>query len=299
MVKKFKDQFKKKLVHKKHDVEIDLDNLAPRKKKSLGQHFLRNALIVDKMLESVDFDGKPVFEIGCGDGFLTKSILAVKPGCSKLFSVEYDKEWYDFVAASVIDSRLCLIHENILHFKFDTLGVSDKMVLLANLPYNISFPIMYLLVENKDRFSEGVFMVQEEVAQKLVATSGRDMGAVSLLMQHHFEFRLLDKVLPSSFSPPPKVLSRTVYFRTKFNLLDIEAEDGDLFWLFVKSCFHHPRQTLKNNFKKHPHLSLWIEHFDELLLSKRAQQMVINDFVGLWKSAKEKGLRFYSNIKID
>lgn len=259
----------------------------PQKKKHLGQHFLRDADVVEKMISAVKIESRAILEIGCGDGFLTQAILESNPCCKTLISVEFDRDWFDFVNKKLKDPRLILIHDNVLDIDFSSLQVTFPMVLLANLPYNISFPILYKLVENKHLFSEGVFMVQEEVAQRLVAVSGRDKGSISLFMQHHFDFRLLDKIHPSAFLPPPKVFSRTVYFKPKTDSLGLEQKDVVAFWDFVKHCFHHPRQTLGNNLKKANFGASVIERLDKSELSARAQQLKLEQFLEIWRKLQQ------------
>jgi 16S rRNA (adenine1518-N6/adenine1519-N6)-dimethyltransferase len=262
--------------HNRHDDYIEG---MPRKKKSLGQHFLRKPSIVDRMIHSVVISPETsVVEIGCGDGFLTKAILQQSP-CKNLFVFEIDPEWAAYVKNSVHDARLAIKLSNILEVDWQAeLAAQKPLVLLANLPYQITFPIMYKLIENKNLFAEGVVMVQEEVAQKIVASSGKGYNPTSLLLQYHFEFKLLDKVGPESFSPPPKVDSRTLYFKPKNNLEEIPSEDE--FWKFLRICFRQPRRNLGNNLKT--------AHYDTAtfsadLLKKRAQELSFNDFLAIWK----------------
>ena len=121
-------------------------------------------------------------------------------------------------------------------------------------------------------------MVQEEVAQKLVAKRGRSYSATTLFLQHHLQFELMEKIPPSAFVPPPKVHSRLVYFKPILQPAAI-AHEGD-FWKFVKLCFAHPRRTLRNNLKPtHYDLSL----LSETWLGKRAQELSFDEFLGMWR----------------
>ena len=250
----------------------------PYKKKSLGQHFLRKQSTVDNMIAAVNVTPETsVLEIGCGDGFLTRSILAQTP-CKQLQCFEIDPEWAEIVRDGVTDPRLTITLQNILEVDFETLREHTPWVMLANLPYQITFPIMFLLMNNKHLFTEGVVMIQEEVAQKIVAASGRTYNTTSVLLQHHFEFKLLEKVEPGAFTPPPKVHSRLLYFKPKMNPVAIPDEEA--FWKFVKFCFSSPRQTIRNNLKSthyKAHVSI-----PDAVLSLRAQQMTFDDFLGLW-----------------
>lgn len=250
----------------------------PRKKKLLGQHFLRKQSVVDHMIEKVQITPKTsILEIGCGDGFLTRSILE-QTKCKHLLVYEIDPEWVGFVRKNIEDDRLNVKLQNVLDVDLQTLVPEKPWVLLANLPYQVTFPILFLLQQNKDVFQEGVVMVQEEVAQKLVATRGKPYSASTLFLQHHCKFELMEKVEPEAFVPPPKVFSRLVYFKPKREVLEVGNEEE--FWKFVKMCFKHPRQTLKNNLKS---TDYDFEKLFEDQLRMRAQQMSFKDFIKMWK----------------
>lgn len=247
-----------------------------RLKKKYGQHFLREQWVIDKILQSVDLnETSSVFEIGGGSGFLTRAIL--KARIARLWVFEIDSDWVEYLQSNIKDKRLTVFHENILDIDFDRFRGYQPWTLLANLPYQITFPILYLLQENRLFLKEGVVMVQEEVAQKILKKSGRDYGYVSLFFQHYFEWKLLDKISPLAFNPPPKVHSRLLYFKPKTHLQEIRDEEG--FWKFIKICFRQPRRTLRNNLVQ-AHYDL--ENFDYDILSLRAQQIHMQGFMDLW-----------------
>ncbi len=249
----------------------------PRKKKALGQHFLLDQSVVDAMIARVKVDNTTsVMEIGCGDGFLTRSILA-QTDCKQLRIFEIDEEWITVVKAKIHDSRMNILHENVLDSDWRLLEVDMPWVMIANLPYLITFPFLHKVQMNRHLFNEGVIMIQEEVAQKLVATHGRPFGAQTLFFQHYFDFELLTKILPSAFNPPPKVDSRLVYFKPKSVLIPIADEEG--FWKFVKQCFRFPRQNLRNNLKSS---AFEFEALGSDILTKRAQQLTFADFLKFW-----------------
>ena len=254
------------------------ENGMPRKKKYLGQHFLRKQSVVDHMIEAVNVTSvHSVLEIGCGDGFLTRSILA-QTACKQLRVYEIDQEWFEYVGGQIHDPRLKLILSNILDVDFDLELAGDQpWIVLANLPYQITFPIMFRLVKYRHLFTEGVVMIQEEVAQKIVAQRGKGFSATSLFLQHNFEFKLMEKIEPGAFSPPPKVFSRLLYFKPRVDQPDIP--NPEKFWKFLKLCFAHPRQMLRNNLRS-THYA-W-QTLPEYILSLRAQQMSFQVFLDLW-----------------
>ena len=183
----------------------------PIKKKAYGQHFLRNQAVVDRMIHTVNISSETsVVEIGCGDGFLTSAIL-YQTKCKNLFVYEIDPEWIDYVEKKIRDSRLKINNDDILQVDLEKdLATHKPIVLLANLPYQITFPILFKIQKCKDLFQEGVVMVQEEVAQKIVAARGKKFSPTTMFLQRHFEWKLLDKVAPGSFIPAPKVFSRKI-----------------------------------------------------------------------------------------
>ncbi|CAN5150786.1 16S rRNA (adenine(1518)-N(6)/adenine(1519)-N(6))-dimethyltransferaseRsmA [soil metagenome] len=246
-------------------------------KKQYGQHFLRDQSVVDHMMDQVKLtDESSVFEIGCGDGFLTQEI--VKQPLARLWVFEIDPQWAGFVKNAIKDKRLTMFEENVLDLDFSRLDEHKPWTLLANLPYQITFPILHLLQKNRHMLKEGVIMVQEEVAQKIVKTSGRGYGLPSLFFQHFFEWKLLNKVAPTAFLPPPKVYSRLMYFKPRKKLVEIPNESE--FWKFIKLCFLQPRRTLRNNLNS-THFDT--SQFDDKLLSLRSQQMGMEDFLKIWK----------------
>lgn len=249
-------------------------------KKQFGQHFLRDQDVVDHMISRVVLDAKSsVLEIGCGDGFLTRGIL--ERDIARLWCFEIDHEWADKVRQELTDPRLTIFEEDILQVDFRRLDSDKPWVVLANLPYQITFPILYQFERNRHLLQEGVVMVQEEVAQKIVSRGGRGFGFTSLFFQHSFDWELLDKVPPSSFLPPPKVFSRLLYFKPRVNREEIPQEER--FWKFVKCCFNQPRRTIKNNLVT---AGFVIDRISPELLLLRAQQMDKKQLLMIWLLVK-------------
>jgi 16S rRNA (adenine1518-N6/adenine1519-N6)-dimethyltransferase len=150
--------------------------------------------------------------------------------------------------------------------------------LIANLPYAVTFPILHTLQKYRHLLQEGVIMIQEEVAQKIIKTSGKGYGYPSLFFQRYFEWKLLDKVLPGAFYPPPKVHSRVLYFKTRAVVQPIEHEAE--FWKFIKACFHQPRRTLRNNLSQ---TQYDVTKIPESTLLLRAQQLNMEQLLELWQ----------------
>lgn len=245
-------------------------------KKQYGQHFLRKQSVIDTMINAVSITPQTsVFEIGCGDGFLTKSILQTP--AARLWVFEIDPDWASYVREQYPDERMTIFLENILDTDFARFEPHKPWVLLANLPYQITFPILHLLQQHRHLLQEGVVMVQEEVAQKITKGHGRGYGYISLFFQHYFSWKLLTKIHPGDFFPPPKVDSRLLYFMPR---QPEPLRDEEKFWAFIKYCFAQPRRTLRNNLLASKYASL--VHQDLPILNLRAQQMKMEDFLALW-----------------
>ena len=247
-------------------------------KKQHGQCFLKDETVIQDMIAEVRLDDQTtVVEIGCGEGILTEAIL--NEPCKNLFVFEIDEEWYSYVKEEYgSDQRLHISCENILDVPFtERMSEHAPLVVLANLPYHITFPIFYMFHNSRDLIREGVIMIQEEVAQKLVKVFGRTYGYTSLFFQHYFEMRLLNKVPPTAFYPAPKVFSRLLYFKPKADVPVIPDEEK--FWKFIKGCFQFPRRTLRNNLLSSQYDG---SQLSEDLLVLRAQQLSMTDLLKIW-----------------
>ncbi|HSC25303.1 MAG TPA: 16S rRNA (adenine(1518)-N(6)/adenine(1519)-N(6))-dimethyltransferase RsmA [Candidatus Babeliales bacterium] len=246
-------------------------------KKQFGQHFLRDVRIVHTMIFAVEITPQTsIFEIGCGDGFLTKHILSTPMARLKIF--EIDPDWAHYVQETFKDERLSVLVENFLDIDFTQLEEHKPWTVLANLPYQVTFPILHRFQEHRHLLKEGVVMIQEEVAQKIVKQRGRGYGYPSLFFQHYFEWKLLDKIPPTAFHPAPKVFSRLIYFKPRTEIIPIAQEEK--FWKFIKHCFKQPRRTLRNNLA-HTHYKM--ENLSENLLALRAQELSMKDLLDVWE----------------
>lgn len=246
-------------------------------KKKHGQNFLRDESVVFAMLDRVSLTHTTsVFEIGPGDGFLTQHIL--NSPIARLWTFEIDPEWAAHIRKRFEGNHhITVFDANILDVDFTILEPHKPWVLLANLPYHVTFPILHLLKKHRDLLAEGVIMVQEEVGQKIVKKGGRNFGFVSLYFQHYFEWQLLIKVPPSAFYPSPKVFSRLLYFKPRVQCDEIPDEVN--FWLFIKQCFRQPRRTLRNNLSQGHYR---VTAVPEELLALRAQQIDKKGLLAVW-----------------
>ena len=247
-----------------------------------GQNFLRNNHVLMEILIAARLDkNSSVFEIGCGDGVLTRELLHQQ--VARCWVFEIDPAWAERVQTALADSRLVMHQVDFLTVDLEILKEHAPWVIVANLPYHLTFPILQRLYAYRQYIERGVIMVQEEVAQKIVKTKGRGYGYVSLFFQYYFDWKLLHKVTPDSFYPAPKVFSRVLEFTTKLDVQPIMHEEK--FWKFIKYCFAQPRRTLRNNLT---HSAISLDLIPQELLGLRAQELNMQDFLQLWFTIRDR-----------
>ena len=179
-----------------------------RQKKSLGQHFLKDKNIVQKIVElaEIESDDK-VWEIGPGKGILTEELL--KQECN-LTCFEIDKGLNSILLAQFGD-EMKLINEDILQINWKKYLSNDKIKIVANLPYQITSPFLFKITENSNNFSKVVIMIQKEVAQRISAKPNtKEYGKLTLKMNFYFNVKYGFSVKPEVFYPKPKVDSAVI-----------------------------------------------------------------------------------------
>ncbi|MGB9907311.1 MAG: 16S rRNA (adenine(1518)-N(6)/adenine(1519)-N(6))-dimethyltransferase RsmA [Candidatus Saccharicenans sp.] len=216
----------------------------------LGQHFLHEKRILQKIVEAVDPRPEDlVIEIGPGQGALTfplarraGRLLAIEKDYSLVESLEKTKpENVEVISGDILRLDLSGI--------IDRYRREDETVKLAgNLPYHISSQVLFVLLEVKARVERAVFLFQKEVAQRITAGPGsKKYSPLSILLQNYFDCRLLFQVGPGAFSPPPRVDSACVLFQTRSQPLFFPAEREQDFFSFLKTLFGQRRKTLVRN----------------------------------------------------
>jgi len=248
--------------------------------KRLGQHFLIDPNIVRKILgEAAIRPEETVFEIGPGRGVLTEPLCGV---ASQVIAVEIDKKLAAYLSSVCHQSNLDLRTGDALEFDYDTLP--QGTVVVANLPYYISTPLLFQLLEQRSRISRVVVMLQLEVAKRLAAKPGsRDYGSLSVLSQYCADSRLAFKIPATCFRPRPDVESAVV----TLTLHPGQPKDDDFdrdFMRTVRAAFAHRRKTLVNSFRD----SGWpLSPIQDALGSvnidpkRRAETMALQEFIDL------------------
>ncbi len=215
-------------------------------KKNLGQHFLTNQKIIEKICSIRDLNNQIILEIGPGMGFLTKKILDYNP--KKLFVIEKDitLEPYLEKIKQKNPKTLEVIYGDALEIDLTNIS-KEKMVLIANLPYNIASTLVINLLKNLEIFKSIIVMVQKEVAERFVAkVRSKEYGRISVLIQVYCYVKKIFDISADNFIPKPKINSSIIEIIPKKNIkIDYEKLDKVL-----KLSFLHRRKTIKNNFKK-------------------------------------------------
>lgn len=251
-------------------------------KKSLGQHFLKDKNIVRKMVELAELkEDEIVWEIGPGKGILTKELL--KKNC-EVNCFEIDQRLFPILKKKFSD-QIKLFSEDILKIDWKKYFPSQKIKIVANLPYQITTPFLFKVVKNISHFQRVVVMIQKEVAERINAKPRtKDYGILSLKMQFYFNVKYGFTVKSHLFFPPPKVDSAVMILSPKKNLPEIS--DKDLFWQIVKISFRNRRKMLRRNFRylfsKQEIVN--IEAASGISLTARAEELTEIDFVRLYHS---------------
>lgn len=245
-------------------------------KKSLGQHFLKDFSVAEKIAETLPLDtGLPALEIGPGTGVLTQFLIKRHD----LKVVELDRDSTAFLAKNFSELQGKIIEADFLKLDLNALFPAQFMV-IGNYPYNISSQIFFKVLENKDLIPVCAGMVQKEVAERLAAAPARKAyGIISVLLQAWYDIEYLFTVEPEVFDPPPKV--RSAVIRMTRNSRTSLGCDEKMFKTVVKTAFNQRRKTLRNSLK-----SLLCEKNEIAALpvfNKRPEQLSVEEFIDLTK----------------
>lgn len=246
-------------------------------KKKFGQNFLIDKNIVRKIINEINPGGNDIIvEIGPGTGAITQELIGE---CKSLVCVEVDKTAVEILRQKFPD--LIIIEKDFLKLDLNTISREDKFKIIGNIPYNITSPILFKLIENKSRISEAVLMIQLEVAKRLTARPGtKDYGILSVILNYLANVKFSFKVSPNVFYPKPKVHSAVL--KLEFNKsTPIDIEDYQ-FISVVKASFGKRRKTLKNSLSNSIFDS-YIFESDSIDFTKRAEELSVEDFIQLTK----------------
>ena len=233
-------------------------------KKSLSQNFLKDKNISKKITNLAKLKNNTVLEIGPGYGFMTDSILVNKP--KKLYIIEKDKNLITFLKKKYSDNKkIVIIEGDILKLN---LNKFKDLIIISNLPYNISTKvILYLFTFNKN-ILEMVFMIQKEVAEKFDYNI-KNMNKYKFLTRIMTSYLRHFEVSPKVFFPQPKVKSTVVRFEFKNKNVDINRANN-----FSDIIFKNVRKKIYKNLK--------IKKTENIILNKRVNELTIDELLWIY-----------------
>ncbi len=218
-----------------------------RARRRYAQNFLTDPNIITKIISAVDPQpGDHLVEIGPGRGALTDQL--VRAG-TELDVIEIDRDLVDLLSARYRDESLRIHQADALRFDFDTLQRDRPLRVVGNLPYNISTPLIFRLLENAHDIEDMHLMLQREVVNRLsAAPSTRDYGRLGIMAQYYCSIRKCFNVPPTAFRPKPRVFSAVVRL-VPHRQLPFAARDVEKLWRLVTHAFSQRRKVLRNALK--------------------------------------------------
>lgn len=247
-------------------------------KKSLGQNFLKDKSVINKIIDSADITvDSLILEIGPGSGALTKELVKTK---GKVVAFEIDERLKEELS-KIESNNLEVIYVDFL--KIDLKEVLNKynykkLHLIANLPYYITTPIIMKII-NETKIDEMIIMVQKEVGSRFKAKPNtKEYNSLSVFLQYYFDIKTVTIVNKNSFVPKPKVDSIVVRFSKKDN--KIKANNEKVFFKLVKDSFTFKRKNLKNNLKGYDlnKINIILNKFNKDL-TFRAESLSLEEFI--------------------
>jgi 16S rRNA (adenine1518-N6/adenine1519-N6)-dimethyltransferase len=245
-------------------------------KKFLGQHFLKDLEVAERIADTVDlFPKLPILEVGPGMGVLTQ-FLILKERPLKVVEVDYESIRYLRDSYPALEEDI--IEDDFLKMRLQRLFDGNPFVLTGNYPYNISSQIFFKMLDNKELIPCCTGMIQKEVAERIAAKPGsRTYGILSILIQAWYHVEYLFTVSEQVFDPPPKVKSAVIRM-TRNEVTDLGC-DEKLFKQVVKTTFNQRRKTLRNSVK--PILGKECPLTEREIFNKRPEQLSVSEFVSL------------------
>ena len=275
---------RKKYSNHTHHNQKYQDDSAVKAKKHLGQHFLKDEAVAQKIAQTLSLEGyKNVLEIGPGMGVLTKHLLQRD---LDLVAMDLDEESIVYLNHSfplehaVIlkqNNRLNVIEADFLKFDLTELYGEEQFAITGNFPYNISSQIVFKMLDMRQQVPEFSGMFQKEVAKRICEGPGsKTYGILSVLVQAYYEAEYLFTVPPGVFDPPPKVDSGVLRL-TRKKELNLPCDER-LFFKVVKTAFNQRRKTIRNSLKI---FNLSDNLKEDTIFDQRPEQLSVADFVTL------------------
>lgn len=214
-----------------------------RARKRFGQNFLHDRHWIERIAKAVNaVEGDDIVEIGPGQAALTRELMAT---AGKVRAVEIDRDLAAWLKETYPET-LELIEADALTLDWSQVPKNNNLRVVGNLPYNISSPLLFKLLEVADVVKDQHFMLQKEVVDRMVAPHGsKTYGRLSVMLQWRYRMHKLFDVPPGAFNPPPKVMSSVVRMVPKAKE-DVPNVDFELFSSVVANAFSQRRKTIRN-----------------------------------------------------
>ncbi len=250
-----------------------MDKVKP--KKNLGQHFLTDKHIAQKIVDALTFENyRKVLEIGPGMGILTQFLLP-KTSPDNLYVIDIDTESIQYLK-QYFPQLTHVIEGDFLRLNLSQ-HIPGEFAVIGNFPYNISSQIVFKIYEYRQNIPQMCGMFQKEVAERICAQPGsKTYGIISVLMQAFYRTEYLFTVKETVFNPPPKVKSGVIRLTRKSNY-HLPCNE-QLFKQIVKQAFNQRRKTLRNSLKSYL-LSETLKN--NPVFSQRPEQLSVEDFIQL------------------
>lgn len=264
-------------------------------KKSLGQNFLIEPQILDKMIETGQIDRHTtVVEIGPGIGALTEFLAR---NAKEVIAFEIDSRFVEILKETLSDyDNVTIHHQDILKVNFNdpiyqNLHDAERLVVVANLPYYITTPIIMNLIESNLKFDQLVMMMQKEVAERMTATvNTKSYNSLTLAIQNTMDAKIAFIVPKSVFIPQPNVDS-AVLSLTRLEHPIAEVDNSEKFHHLIQTCFVQRRKTIWNNLRNAAKdLDLSLEQLETALdeahieKARRAESLTLEDYQRLYNA---------------
>ncbi|WP_430467279.1 16S rRNA (adenine(1518)-N(6)/adenine(1519)-N(6))-dimethyltransferase RsmA [Winogradskyella ouciana] len=249
--------------------------MSVKAKKHLGQHFLKDENIAQKIADTLSLDGyNDVLEIGPGMGVLTKYLLKKD---ITTHVIEIDTESVEYLKNNYLNLSNRIYEKDFLKYDLTQIFKDQPFAIIGNFPYNISSQIVFKTLEMRDQIPEFSGMFQKEVALRICSKEGSKVyGILSVLTQAFYDAEYLFTVPPSVFNPPPKVDSGVLLLKRKENYK--LPCDEKLFFRVVKIGFQQRRKTLRNSLKS---FNLSDNLKANTIFGQRPEQLSVSQFIEL------------------
>jgi len=258
--------------------------MSVRAKKYLGQHFLKDEGIAQKISNTLTLEGyRNVLEIGPGMGVLTKYLVEKD---IDLIAMDLDTESISYLETHFLNKNLELLEGDFLRYDLSDVFGDQPFAITGNFPYNISTQIVFKTIENKEQVPEFSGMFQKEVAKRICAKEGnKTYGILSVLTQAYYEAEYLFTVPPTVFDPPPKVDSGVLRLTRKKDY-SLPCTENMLFKV-VKTAFQQRRKTLRNSLKS---FNLSDKLKEDTIFGQRPEQLSVAQFIDLTLKLEEDAI---------